>query len=194
MSTDPAPTRFRSQADFRAWLKKHNHTETSLVLRLAKTHAKNDGIIYAQALDEALCFGWIDGVRRAYDDRSFTVRFTPRKPRSIWSLVNMRHVERLIAAKKMAAPGLAAFNARDEKRTGIYSFERAAATLDQTATALFKKNRKAWQYFQDEAPWYRRTATHWVTSAKKDDTKQKRLATLIACSAKGERIGPLKRP
>ncbi len=164
------------------------------MLRLAKTHATEDGITYAQALDEALCVGWIDGIRRAHDDRSFTVRFTPRKPRSIWSLVNVRHVERLIAARKMTPPGLAAFNARDAKRTGVYSFEKAASELDRTAIASFKKNAKAWKYFQTEAPWYRRTATHWVTSAKKDETKQRRLATLIACSAKGERIGPLKRP
>lgn len=188
------PTRFRTQAAFRAWLKGNHRTAPAIVLQLAKTHAKDDGITYAQALDEALCFGWIDGIRRGYDERSFTVRYTPRKARSIWSLINVRHVERLIAARKMTAPGLAAFNARDAKRTGIYSFEKAAAQLDRGATALFKKNAKAWKYFQTEAPWYRRTATHWVTSAKKDETKQKRLITLIACSAKGERIGPLKRP
>jgi uncharacterized protein YdeI (YjbR/CyaY-like superfamily) len=187
-------TRFRTQAAFRAWLKTHHRNEASLVLQLAKTHAKDDGITYAQALDEALCFGWIDGIRRGHDERSFTVRFTPRKPRSIWSLVNVRHVGRLIAAKKMTAPGLAAFNARDAKRTGIYSFEKAAAELDGRATTAFKKNARAWKYFNGEAPWYRRTATHWVTSAKRDETRQKRLATLIACSAKGERIGPLKRP
>jgi uncharacterized protein YdeI (YjbR/CyaY-like superfamily) len=194
MQTASTFTRFRTQAEFRAWLKTHHRTETSLVLQLVKTHAKADGITYAQALDEALCFGWIDGIRRACDARSFTVRVAPRKRRSIWSLVNVRHVERLIAAKRMAAPGLAAFHARDEKRTDIYAFEQAAAKLDRAATALFKKNAKAWKYFQTEAPWYRRTATRWVTSARKDETRQKRLATLIACSAKGERIGPLKRP
>jgi len=188
------PTPFRSPGAFRAWLKAHHRTAKSLVLRIAKTHTANDGVTYAQALDEALCFGWIDGVRRSLDARSFTVRFTPRKPRSIWSLVNVRHAERLIAAKRMTADGLAAFTARDANRTGVYSFERAAAAFDRSATSALKKNARAWRYFHNEAPWYRRTCIHWVTSAKRDETKQKRLATLIACSARGERIGPLKRP
>lgn len=190
----PEPARFRSPAAFRAWLKAHHRTAKSLVLRLAKTHAADDGVTYAQALDEALCFGWIDGIRRGFDARSFTVRFTPRKPRSTWSLVNVRHVKRLIAARRMTAAGLAAFKARVANRTGVYSFETRPAAFGKAQAAAFRKNARAWKYFQDEAPWYRRTCIHWVTSARREETRQKRLATLIACSAKGERIGPLKRP
>src|SRR5260370_1060901 len=118
---------FRTPAAFRAWLKAHHKAATELVVRLDKTHAADPGLTYAQALDEALCFGWIDGVRRRVDADSFSVRFAPRRPRSIWSLVNIAHVRRLIKAGRMTKPGLAAFEARDERRTGIYSFERRAA-------------------------------------------------------------------
>jgi uncharacterized protein YdeI (YjbR/CyaY-like superfamily) len=188
------PIHFRSQAAFRAWLKKHHRSVPSLVVRIARNHAAALGMTYAQALDEALCFGWIDGVRRRLDGDSFTVRFGPRKPRSIWSRVNVRHVERLIDAGRMTEAGLATFQAREESRTGIYSFEQRQTALSRRYQAIFRENRLGWTYFQDEAPWYRRTSSFWVMSAKRPETQQRRLALLIACSRKGQRIPQLSRP
>ncbi|HEY4646469.1 MAG TPA: hypothetical protein VIH25_09335, partial [Steroidobacteraceae bacterium] len=133
--TDAAPTRFPTPAAFRAWLRKHHKSAPSLVLKIAKNHAAHLGVTYAQALDEALCFGWIDGVRRRLDKDSFSVRFTPRKPGSIWSTVNVRHVERLIKAKRMTPAGLAAFNARIASKTGVYSFEQRPTQLMRTQLA-----------------------------------------------------------
>lgn len=152
------------------------------------------GITYAEALDEALCHGWIDGVRRAVDAGSYSVRFTPRKAKSIWSLVNVRHAERLIQEGRMTAAGQKAFDARDASRTGVYSFEQKATALSPAYQRRFRANRAAWRYFEQEAPWYRRTSLHWVMSAKKEETRERRLATLIECSADAVRIPPLRRP
>lgn len=182
-----------SAAAFRAWLRKHHRKETALVLRIAKRHAAASGITYAAALDEALCFGWIDGVRRRLDADSFLIRFSPRKPRSIWSKVNVAHVERLIRSKRMTPAGLAAFEARTAGRTGIYAFEQRRPELSPEYAARFAAKRGAWRYFQGEAPWYRRTASHWVMSAKREETRLRRLDTLISCSAAGLRIHQLRR-
>ena len=190
---DPSPTAFKTPAAFRAWLKKNHRTATELVVRLFKVHAAGRGITYAQALDEALCFGWIDGVRRGLDADSFTIRFSPRKPRSIWSRVNVAHVERLVRTKRMTPPGLAAFEARDEKRTGIYSFEQRPTTLAPAHLRAFRANKAAWAHYQAQAPWYRRTSAYWVMSAKKEETRAKRLAILIDCSARGTTIPQLTR-
>ena len=186
-------TQIGSAGDFRSWLRKHHRTETALVLRIAKKHAAATGITYAEALDEALCFGWIDGVRRRLDADSFSIRFTPRKPRSIWSLVNVAHAKRLIASKRMTGAGLAAFEARQADRTGIYSFEQAEMELSAAYRKRFESRKVAWRHFQQEAPWYRRTSTHWVMRGKREATRLRRLETLIACSAEGVRIPPLRR-
>jgi uncharacterized protein YdeI (YjbR/CyaY-like superfamily) len=191
---EPDPTHFKTAAAFRAWLQKHHRGANALILRIAKRHAGKSGITYAQALDEALCYGWIDGVRRSLDADSFSVRFSPRKPHSIWSRVNVRHAERLIDAGRMTTAGLAVFEAREEDRTGIYSFERQSAKLTPAYRRRFAASKAAWAYFQREAPWYRRTASYWVMSAKREETRLRRLETLIACSAGGARIGPLRRP
>ena len=187
-----ALTSFPTPTKFRAWLAKKHSTATELILRCFKTHATDQGVTYAQALDEALCFGWIDGVRRRVDDDSFSVRFTPRRPRSIWSRVNIAHVERLTNAGRMRKPGLAAFEARTEERTGVYSFERPA-TLAVAYAKHFRAHAAAWEYYQSQAPWYRRTTTHWIMSAKREETRAKRLAVLIACSARGTTIPELTR-
>jgi uncharacterized protein YdeI (YjbR/CyaY-like superfamily) len=186
-------THFPTPAAFRAWLRKHHRTESALVLRIAKKHAAATGITYAAALDEALCFGWIDGIRRSLDADSFSVRFTPRKPRSIWSRVNVAHVERLIASKRMTRAGLAAFKARTADRTGIYAFEQEAGELPPAYRTQFESQKAAWRSFQGEAPSYRRTSTHWVMRAKQEATRLRRLGILIACSAVGTRIPPLRR-
>jgi uncharacterized protein YdeI (YjbR/CyaY-like superfamily) len=190
---DATPTHFRTPAAFRAWLRKRHATESALVLRIAKAHAPAGGITYAQALDEALCFGWIDGVRRRLDDDGFSIRFTPRKPRSTWSLVNVAHAERLIRERRMTKAGLAAFEARREDRTGVYAFEQRSPGLSEEYRRQFAGRRTAWTYFEGEAPWYRRTASHWVMSAKREETRRKRLETLMACSAEGKRIPQLRR-
>ncbi len=144
---------------------------------------------YAEAVDEALCFGWIDGIIKRVDDESYTHRFTPRKPRSIWSLVNINHVARLTAAGKMAAPGIAAYEARLTERSGIYLYERdTEVTFDATQLKRFKANKKAWVFWETLPPGFRRSCTHWVISAKREETREKRLATLIADSAKGVRL------
>ena len=184
---------FRSPAALRAWLAKSHQQATELLLRCYKTHSAHRGVTYAQALDEALCYGWIDGVRRSVDEVSFSVRFTPRKPRSTWSRVNVAHVERLMKAGRMAQPGLAAFRAREEERTGLYSFERNAMKLAPAYARRFRADRSAWTYFKGEAAWYRRTCIFFVMSAKKEETRLKRLDTLIAWSRRRMRIPPLRR-
>jgi uncharacterized protein YdeI (YjbR/CyaY-like superfamily) len=143
---------------------------------------------YAEALDEALCFGWIDGLRRKLDRDRYSIRFTARKPRSIWSLVNVRHAQRLIAAGRMRAEGLQAFAARHEKRTGIYSFEQRPRALPADLAKVFRTNPKAWAHWQRQPPGYRRTATWWVISAVRIETRTRRLAELIAVSARARRL------
>jgi uncharacterized protein YdeI (YjbR/CyaY-like superfamily) len=191
MTRMPAPRRFATPAAFRSWLKKHHASAMELVVRCQKTRAAAKGLRYARALDEALCFGWIDGIRRGLDEVSFSVRFTPRRPRSIWSRVNVRRVEALIAAGRMTKAGLAAFEARDERRTGRYSFERGAIELTSAFATRLRSNRAAWAYFGAQAPWYRRTCAFWVMSAKREETRARRLEILIGRSAKALAIPPL---
>lgn len=193
MASAPKPQRFATAAAFRAWLARHHDSASEIVVRCYKTHAAKSGMTYGEALDEVLCFGWIDGVRRAVDDVSFSVRFTPRRPKSIWSRVNVRKVEALIAEGRMMKPGLDAFRAREESRTGLYSFERAAVKLTPAFIVRFKARKGAWEHFQTQPPWYRRTSTFWVMSAKQEATRVRRLETLIACSAKKTTLPQLTR-
>jgi uncharacterized protein YdeI (YjbR/CyaY-like superfamily) len=183
-----APRAFRTPADFRAWLERHHATEAELMLRLYKVHAASKGITYLQALDEALCYGWIDGVRRSLDADSFTQRFTPRKASSYWSRVNIAKAEGLIKAGRMAKPGLERFEKRDMQKSGRYSFEREAATFSAGLEKQFRKAKRAWVFFQAQPPGYRKLMTFFVMSAKQDATRQKRLARLIDTSAKGKRL------
>jgi uncharacterized protein YdeI (YjbR/CyaY-like superfamily) len=179
---------FRTPADFRAWLARNHATESELTIRLYKVSSASKGITYLPALDEALCYGWIDGVRRSLDAESFTQRFSPRKPKSIWSRVNIAKVEALIKAGRMAEPGLARYRERDEKRTGLYSFEREAMSFSPALERQFKKAAAAWRFFQGQPPGYRRLLTFYVMSAKQEETRVKRLARLIAASVKGKRL------
>jgi uncharacterized protein YdeI (YjbR/CyaY-like superfamily) len=150
-----------------------------------KVGSGKPGITYKEALDEALCFGWIDGIRKRIDELSYQMRFTPRKPGSIWSAVNIKRVGELKALGRMLPSGLETFEKRDPKKEKLYSFEVAPRQLDPADEKLFKANEPAWAYFQAQAPSYQRAAKHWVTSAKKDETRVKRLATLIDCSERG---------
>ena len=185
--TTPAVV-FPSPAKFRAWLRAHHASETELLVTIRKVGSTRTGITYAEALDEALCYGWIDGVRRRIDDESFSIRFSPRKPKSIWSRINVAHIKRLMAESRMQKAGLAAWDAREEKRTGVYSFEQSSHEMPAAYVRAFRARAKAWKWFQAQAPWYRRTITYWVTSAKKEETRKRRLEVLIAKSAAGIRL------
>ena len=148
---------------------------------------------YSDALDEALCFGWIDGVRRGGDEDTFTIRFTPRTPKSTWSAVNIKRVAELEAAGRMHESGLAAFKRRSAERSGVYAYENRQTELSPEYEKELRSNKKAWKFFSAQAPWYRRTSIYWVMSAKREETREKRLATLIAVSAKGKPLPQLDR-
>lgn len=182
---------FRTQKDFRAWLEKNHATAKELMLRLFKVHAKHRGIGYREALDEALCFGWIDGVVRALDDDSFTQRFTPRKKRSNWSTVNIKRANELEAAGQMHEAGLAAFRARSGIAVAPYSFEHAPMSLDPAMEKRFRAKKRAWDFYQTLPPWYKRNSTFWVMTAKQAETRERRLAQLIDRCAKKMRPDPL---
>lgn len=185
------PKFFSTPEKFREWLAKNHDREEELLLGFHKKDSGKKSITYAEALDEALCYGWIDGVRKSFDETSYTIRFTPRKPKSIWSLVNVRHVERLMKAGRMAEPGLAAYARRDPKRTGIYAFENAAREFSPEFEKQFRANKKAWEFFETEPPSIRRTCIFWVMSAKKEETRVRRLEQLIESSANGVRVGTM---
>jgi uncharacterized protein YdeI (YjbR/CyaY-like superfamily) len=184
---------FASARAFRNWLARNHGTANELVVRCYKTHAGGRGITYAQAVEEALCFGWIDGVRRSVDAESFSVRFAPRRPKSIWSAVNIRKARELAAAGRMRPAGKAAFEARRERQSTPYSYESKPRALAPAAERRFKADRGAWAFFQAQASWYRRTSIFWVMEAKREETRARRLTTLIDCSAHGRRIPPLER-
>lgn len=187
-----APKSFRTPAAFRAWLEKHHAKAKELEIRLFKVHAAHRGLTYAQALDEALCFGWIDGVIHSLDEDSFRQRYTPRQPRSNWSRRNIQHVERLKAAGRMTAAGLAAYEARTAQRSGVYSFEEDRPELAPAYLKAIRANKAAWTFFQGRPPGFRRLMTHWIMSAKKEATRRKRLGLLIECASRGRRIPQLE--
>ena len=182
---------FSSPFEYRDWLEKNHASELELWLGFYKTSSGKPGITYSQALDEALCFGWIDGVRYSVDAKSYKIRFTPRKPKSIWSRVNVRRVEALKTAKKMTEAGLKAFEAREKHRTGIYAFEQKRPGLSAKNKKLLRANKRAWEFFAKQAPWYQRTAGYWVSSAKQEETRARRLAKLMEVSAAGRRLDQL---
>ena len=182
------PTFFDSGEDFRAWLEAHHATATELYLGYYKKQSGRTGISYPESVDEALCFGWIDGVRRTLDAERYTTRFTPRKPASIWSAVNIARVGELTAQGRMRPAGLAAFARRTEARSRVYSFEQDQHALGGAYERQFRANAPAWAYFQAQAPSYQRTAIWWVVSAKQEATQLKRLAKLIDDSEHGRRL------
>jgi uncharacterized protein YdeI (YjbR/CyaY-like superfamily) len=163
-----------------------------LWIGIYKKDSGKGGITYRQALDESLCFGWIDGVRKRIDADAYVQRFSPRTAKSYWSAINIARATALTKVGRMHAAGLAAFERRDRQPPNRYSFERPQAQLDPVAEASFRTNTRAWDFFQSDAPWYRRTAIHWVTSAKKEETRLRRLQILIRDSAARRRIGLVK--
>lgn len=182
---------FESGKEFRAWLEARHASESELLLGFYKKELAR-GISYAEALDAALAFGWIDGVRKRLNAEAYTIRFTPRKARSIWSAVNIKRAKELEAQGLLAPAGLRAFRERDEKRAKLYSYERAAAKLDAVLAARLRANRKAAEFFDAQPAGYKRVAIFWVMSAKKQETRARRLSALIAKSAKEKRIDMLK--
>jgi len=183
-------THFPAAADFRRWLERNHATSAELIVGFYRKNSGRGGLTYAEAVDEALCFGWIDGIVRRLDDVSYCHRFTPRKPGSTWSNVNVAHVARLTAAGRMHAAGLAAYAARDPARTGIYSFEKgkAAPVLPPALAKRFKAHGQAWNFFQAQPPGYRRLQLHHVAGAKQEATRLRRLDKLIAACRAGRRL------
>jgi uncharacterized protein YdeI (YjbR/CyaY-like superfamily) len=189
------PTFFPAPADLRAWLEENHASEGELWVGFYKVGTGRASITWPESVDEALCFGWIDGVRKKLAEESYVIRFTPRKPTSNWSAKNLDRIEELIAEGRVRLAGMRVYEARDREKEKVYSFERRReATLDATQEARFRANEAAWAFFQGQPPGYRRTATHWVISAKREATRERRLDALIEDSAAGRRVGPLRRP
>jgi uncharacterized protein YdeI (YjbR/CyaY-like superfamily) len=195
MASPPEPIFFASPQEFYDWLEEHHETESEVYVGIWKKHTGKPSLTWSQAVDQALCFGWIDGRLNRIDGDSHMQRFTPRKPGSNWSKINIRKVKDLTEAGLMRPAGLAAFERRRDDRSGVYSFERdGEAQLEPEQEARFRANEKAWEFFQAQAPWYKRTAIHLVVSAKRPETRERRLAQLIEDSAAGRRIKQLERP
>jgi uncharacterized protein YdeI (YjbR/CyaY-like superfamily) len=180
---------FKSSTECRRWLEKNHDKVTEQWFGFYKKHSGKRGITYQEALDEALCFGWIDGLKKSVDESSYTFRFTPRKAKSVWSLVNTKRAEELRTLGKMTPAGLKALAARDPQKSGIYSFENPARKLDAICEKEFKAHTEAWAFFQAQPPGYRRTASFWVMSGKQEATRLRRLASLVAASEKRTRLG-----
>jgi len=191
----PKPVFFSSPAAWRAWLEKHHAEATELWVGLYKRDSGRPSITWPEAVDGALCFGWIDGIRKSVDDSSYKIRFTPRKPRSIWSAVNVKRAAELSAMGLMHLAGLSAFQKRDKTRSEIYSYEqRKRAKLPSAYERTFRDKPGAWAFFESQPAGYKRICSWWVISAKKEETKLKRLAALIEHSERKRKIPALSRP
>jgi uncharacterized protein YdeI (YjbR/CyaY-like superfamily) len=189
MKTDHVkPRYFRSAGEFRKWLERNHDKVDELWVGLYKKASGKKGITYKEAVDEALCFGWIDGLVKGVDEDSYMQRFTPRRPRSIWSAVNIKRIQELMEERRLHPAGKKAFLERDPSRAGLYSFENQPQSLPKDQEKRFRADRQAWAFFEAQPPGYRRTAIWWVVSAKRDETKERRLLQLIEDSAAGRRL------
>jgi uncharacterized protein YdeI (YjbR/CyaY-like superfamily) len=186
------PIFFASPEEFYAWLEEHHETEGEVYVGYYKKHTGRPSLTWSQAVDQALCFGWIDGRLNRIDEERHMQRFTPRRPGSNWSKVNVAKVEKLTEAGLMRPAGLAAFERRRDDRTGVYSFERENAALPQEYDERLRADAAAAAYFDAKPPWYRRAAVHWVMSAKREETRERRLGQLIEDSANGLDVKPLR--
>jgi uncharacterized protein YdeI (YjbR/CyaY-like superfamily) len=187
------PIFFDSPEAFYAWLEENHATEDEVYVGFHKQHTGKRAMSWSEAVDQALCFGWIDGRANKIDDDRYMQRFTPRRSGSDWSEINVEKVARLKEAGRMRPAGLAAFEQRSEERTGVYSFERDNGKLAPEYEKRVRANEAAARYFDGKPPWYRRTAARWVMSAKREETRERRLAQLIEDSANGVDIKPLRR-
>jgi uncharacterized protein YdeI (YjbR/CyaY-like superfamily) len=186
-------TFFKTQKDFRKWLAKNHDKQTELWVGFYKKSTEKPSIDWHQSVDEALCFGWIDGIRKSIDEESYKIRFTPRKPRSTWSAVNIKRVGELKKLGLMHPAGLKAFSIRKDDKSVLYSYENRHKGLDTVYEKKLKENKKAWEFYQSQPSWYRHTSGYWVMSAKKEETRQKRLARLIEDSENSRTIPQLTR-
>ena len=191
---DAPATFFETPATFARWLRRNHRTAAVLWVGYYKRATGRPSLTWPESVREALRFGWIDGLRRSIDGESYKIRFTPRRPASNWSQVNIRFAEDLIAAGKMEPAGLAAFEARSARGSGVYTYEQEEGAAEARVEGELKRNRAAWAFFQAQPPWYRRTCARWVMSAKKEETRSRRLATLVADSARARMVPPLTRP
>ena len=181
-------TFFPTPSDLRNWLKKHHASETELWVGFYKKSSGRPSITWPESVAEALSFGWIDGIRKTIDDISYKIRFSPRKRSSVWSAINIKMAQELIDEGRMQTAGLKAFQARKENRSGIYSYEQRRDQLEEPYVGLLRKNKTAWDFFQAQSASYRKMVGWWVVSAKREETRLKRLEQLIEASAKGKRV------
>ncbi|MEO6844962.1 MAG: YdeI/OmpD-associated family protein [Ginsengibacter sp.] len=189
MTTDSLqPTFFSNSKDFRKWFEKNHDKAKELSVGFYKVTSGKKSITWSESVDEAICFGWIDGVRKSIDVESYRIRFTPRKPTSIWSAINIKKVEELSKKGLIHPQGLAAFSKRLEKKSAIYSYEKEPETLSPGFLKKLKANKKAWTFFQTMAPSYQRTCAHWIMTARQEATKMKRLEELINDSVMERKI------
>src|SRR5437773_3162265 len=179
---------FKSATDFQRWLEKNHATATELWVGFYKKDSGKPSITWPESVDQALCFGWIDGIRKGVDQSSYQIRFTPRRRGSIWSAINIKRAKELVRQKQMRPTGLKAFAARIENKSGIYSYEQRNTELKQPYANRLKKNKAAWNFFKKQPPSYRKMIGWWIISAKKEETRMARLAKLISESAKGKRL------
>lgn len=193
-STDMEPIYFASPADFRRWLEQHHDRDTEVWVGYYKKGTGIPSLTWQESVDEALCFGWIDGIRKSVDGERYKIRFTPRKANSNWSAVNLKRMEELLERGAVHPAGISAFEKRTADKSAIYSYEqRHNMTLEESYEQPFRTNQKAWEWFQRRPPSYRQGAIHWVMSAKKEETRLKRLTTLITDSENERTIAPLTR-
>ncbi|MCX6167981.1 MAG: YdeI/OmpD-associated family protein [Ignavibacteriales bacterium] len=186
------PIFFADQSELRKWFEKNHLKEKELLLGYFKKSSGRQSVTWPESVDQALCFGWIDGIRKSIDDLSYTIRFTPRNPKSIWSAINIKKVENLTSLGLMKPAGIAAFNKLDLTKSKIYSFEQNNVKLTKAYENIFKQNNKAWIFFSEQVPSYRRPAIHWVNSAKLEETRLRRLNILITDSFNKQKIAPLR--
>ncbi|WP_146943468.1 YdeI/OmpD-associated family protein [Chryseobacterium hagamense] len=182
------PTFFPTPQEFRRWLEKNHQTERELLVGFYKVGTGKPSMTWPESVDQALCFGWIDGVRRSIDEESYSIRFTPRKPTSIWSAVNIRKMKELTKAGLMTEAGQKAFKLRKEEKSAVYSHEKELAVLDPSFEKQFKAHKKAWDFFTTQAPSYQKVMLHWIMSAKQEKTRASRLEKTIRESEMGKRI------
>lgn len=182
------PKFFPTQNDFRRWLEENHHKETELLVGFYKVGSQKPSMTWSESVDQALCFGWIDGVRRSIDQESYSIRFTPRKPNSNWSAVNIKKIEELTAKGLMKPTGIAAFEKRREDKSAIYAYENKPTEFPAEFEKIFRENKKAWEFFERLPKGYRRTISYWVLSAKQSSTQLSRLQKLIEASEKGLRL------
>jgi uncharacterized protein YdeI (YjbR/CyaY-like superfamily) len=182
------PTFFRTPADLRKWFRKNHATATELWIGFYKVGSGKPSVTWPQAVDEALCCGWIDGIRKTVDEESYKIRFTPRRPRSVWSAVNIKRVKVLSDEKRMLPAGREAFAARRENKSGIYSYEQRPLDLPEPYLSEMKQHKAAWTFFAAQPPSYRKVMTWFILSAKREETRLQRLEKLIGVSATGKRM------